>query len=92
MYGNNFTAWQESVRAEEQRLLAVEPYLNADGKARLAAYGVLAQMAGLCSGAGEMIEWLESQNDLDDPAVVCLENEHADAPLRALRLIARRQP
>lgn len=87
-----FEDWILAVKAEYKRLADVSLYLNEEGKARKAAFYTLIDMAGFCTSANELIEWIDSKDDfLDDQHAEILESRHAQFPINKLRRVAEQE-
>ena len=87
-----FEAWTEMVKAETLKLYDVHQYLNEKGRARYYAYRNLFDLAVFCSSATELIEWIDSKEELEDHVIKALTLEGPAArPIGKLRRIAEQE-
>lgn len=89
---NTFAEWKESVKEEWRKLDAVADYLNYDGQQRKAVFGQLRNMACFCSDAKELVEWIDSRDNLTIRENHLLNDPHAVSPIQRLRFIAEKEP
>lgn len=87
-----FETWAEMVQAEYLKLFDVHQYLNEKGLARYYAYANLHNLAGFCTSAAELANWLDSKEGLEDYELRALSMEGPAArPINKLRQIAARE-
>ena len=79
-----FEEWVESIRAEYAKLGEVSYYLNEKGQERLSTFSTLLCLAAYCSDASELVEWIDSKENLNKHEIAALER----APTGRLRQIA----
>lgn len=88
----NFETWTEMVKAEAMKLYDVHQYLNEKGLARYYAYRNLFDLAVFCSSATELIEWIDSKEEMEDYVIRSLSLEGPAArPIGKLRRIAEKE-
>ena len=87
-----FEAWITAVRAEYLKLFDVHQYLNEKGLVRYYAFANLYDLAGFCTSATELIEWIDSKEGLEDYQIRALSLEGPAArPIGKLRRIAEKE-
>ena len=87
-----FETWTEMVKTEALKLYDVHQYLNEKGRTRYYAYRNLYDLAVFCSSAAELIEWIDSKEELEDHVVKSLSLEGPAArPIGKLRRLAEQE-
>lgn len=84
----NYADWKAAVQEILSQLHAVEFYLNDAGKVRKNVMITLLNLANFCDTAAELVEWIESREGMDRHENELLSSNHAQSPIRRLRLIA----
>ena len=84
-----YPEWKAAVISEHDKLTAVQYYLNQDGKERMLVYGMLLNLDCYCSSAKELLEWIETKDELEKEDIKLLDSPHAVQPVNALRRVVK---
>lgn len=85
---NKYEKWVEDVTNLYNKFWDIAHLLNDEGTQRLKAFRTLAQMAEWCNTAGELLDWILTEDELDQEDKDALSNERGSAAIKALMLIA----
>lgn len=83
-----FEEWKAACEKEHSKLTEVTHFLNENGKERMLVFGLMINLAGYCSSAEELLEWIETKEGLEKEDLLLLDSHHARAPISSLRKVA----
>lgn len=85
---NEYEKWVEDVTNLYNKFWDIAHLLNDEGTQQLKAFRTLAQMAEWCNTAGELLDWILTEDELDQEDKDALSNGRGSAAIKALMLIA----
>ena len=85
-----YDEWKKAVLKEYTKLSDVSVYLNDSGKERIRVFDTLGNLSDFCATPEELLNWIETKENLDAEEIAHLESKHASSALNALRKIVSR--
>lgn len=86
-----YEKWVEDVTRLYNKFWDIAHLLNDEGTQQLKAFRTLAHMAEWCDTAGELLDWILSEDELDQEDKKALSNGRGSAAIKALMLIAKEE-
>ena len=84
-----YAEWKRAILKEQAKLSDVSEYLNASGKERICVFDTLGNLSDFYATPEELLDWIETKENLDAEEIEHHESNHASAALNALRKIVR---